>query len=522
MSYTRLSTVAACAAALLSSPVMAEEYTDLPDNVVHFPLHRTQPDVIGIFRRNADDTVDVTMENLVTYFSSELQMGSDKQSVVVQIDTGSSDLWVMDSSNPYCSSSTSSTISSGRRVNCSSSSMFDPSSSSSFNWNNTDFSINYGDSSFANGSYAYDNIVIGGKTVQNANFAVANQTNSTTAVWGIGLLGSEAVVDTINTDGSFSPTYPNIPLQMKNQGIISQNAYSLWLNDVNAEEGSLLFGGVDHAKYTGTLQTVPLLSTIRGTQPNTFTVALSDLSLYQGTNSAVIASMKIGALLDSGSSFTSLPSSVVDAVLQTLGGSYTSGYVIVPCASSGGLTFDIAGIKVDVPFSQMMFQLSSVQCILGIIPDNTYTILGDTFLRSVYSVYDIDSLEIALAPVVYNATDSNVEAITSGIPSASQAPEYSSTNTSSVIYTTVPKFYVTGSRGASYGDYPSGSATATSTSIVSGSDKNSTGTATSKSATSSSKSTSTSSSSRSKNEAVRQNIGLAGIFGAVGGLLMLL
>lgn len=517
MSYTRLSTVAALAAAFLASPAVAEEYTDLPDKVVHFPLHRTQPDVLGIYRRNSDDSIEVTMENMVTYFSSELEMGSDQQSVVVQIDTGSSDLWVMESSNPYCSSASDSTISSSRRVNCSSESMFDPSTSSSFHWNSTDFSINYGDSSFANGSYGYDNIVIGGKTVSNANFAVANQTNSTTAVWGIGLLGSEAIVDTINTDGSFSPTYPNIPVQMKNQGIIAQNAYSLWLNDVNSEEGSLLFGGVDHAKYTGTLQSVPLLSTIRGTQPNSFTVALGDLSLYQGSNSAVIASMKIGALLDSGSSFTSLPATVVDTIIQALGGSYTSGYVIVPCASSGGLTFDIAGITVDVPFSQMMFELSKEQCILGIIPDNSYTILGDTFLRSVYSVYDIDSLEIALAPVVYNATDSNVEAITSGIPSASQAPEYSSTNTSSVIYTTVPKFYVTGTRGSSYGDYPSGVTTASATNTATGTN-NATGTSTSRTSTASV----SSSSSHSKNEAARSNIGLAGLVGAVGGLLMLI
>lgn len=507
----------------LLSPAAAQEYSELPDGVVHFPLRRfQQSEVLGIFKRDGD-SLDISLNNSVTFFTSEIEIGSNKQSVTVQVDTGSSDLWVMDSTNPYCVGATDSTISSSDQVNCTSSAMFDSSDSSTYHSNSTTFKITYGDTTFASGYYGYDNIIIGGKTVSNANFAVANQSNSTTAVWGIGLLGSEALVTTIERDGSYSPTYSNIPLQMKQQGIISQNAYSLWLNDVDAEEGSLLFGGVDHAKYSGTLQTVPLLSTISGGDPNTFTVALGNLSLYQGSNSAVIASMSIGALLDSGSSFISLPTSIVNAIIKALGGTYTSGYAVVPCASTGGLTFNIAGIEIDVPFSQITFQLTSTgeQCVLGILPNDDYTILGDTFLRAVYAVYDLDSLEVALAPTVFNTTESNVEAITSGIPSASQAPSYSATNTSSTIYTSVPTFYKTGTSGSTYGDYPSGytqSVAANTAGITSVVGNSTVGTATSSSSLASGTS---SSSSKSKNAAARP-AAAAGLLGAALGVLALI
>jgi len=41
-------------------------------------------------------------------------------------------------------------------------------------------------------------------------------------------------------------------------------------------------------------------------------------------------------------------------------------------------------------------------------------VLGDTFLRSAYVVYDLENNRISLAPTVFNATASNVKEIASG------------------------------------------------------------------------------------------------------------
>lgn len=51
--------------------------------------------------------------------------------------------------------------------------------------------------------------------------------------------------------------------------------------------------------------------------------------------------------------------------------------------------------------------------------------LGDTFLRNAYVVYDLQNNQISLAQTNFNATDSNVREIVSGangVPGASSAP----------------------------------------------------------------------------------------------------
>ena len=40
--------------------------------------------------------------------------------------------------------------------------------------------------------------------------------------------------------------------------------------------------------------------------------------------------------------------------------------------------------------------------------------LGDTFLRSAYVVYDLDNNQISIAPTNFNATSSNIREITTG------------------------------------------------------------------------------------------------------------
>jgi hypothetical protein len=70
-------------------------------------------------------------------------------------------------------------------------------------------------------------------------------------VLGIGYTTDEAVVN-------HQSSYANLPKAMVADGLINSNAYSLWLNDLDANTGSILFGGVDSDKYTGDLETLPI------------------------------------------------------------------------------------------------------------------------------------------------------------------------------------------------------------------------------------------------------------------------
>ena len=96
----------------------------------------------------------------------------------------------------------------------------------------------------------------GGLDLSGLSFAVANKSNSTVGVLGIGLpmlevtySGKVAVAD------KRSYQYDNFPLFLKRSGAIDATAYSLFLNDETQTSGSVLFGAVDHSKYLGQLYT---------------------------------------------------------------------------------------------------------------------------------------------------------------------------------------------------------------------------------------------------------------------------
>ena len=52
--------------------------------------------------------------------------------------------------------------------------------------------------------------------------------------------------------------YPTVLDNMKTAGSINRRAYSLYLNDLQASKGAIIFGGVDSTKYTGDLVALPL------------------------------------------------------------------------------------------------------------------------------------------------------------------------------------------------------------------------------------------------------------------------
>lgn len=432
------------------SKVAAEDADfELPAGVMRFPLFRGDIKPNVKLAKRDDGSVSISLKNTVSYFSTVLQIGSDQQNVVVQVDTGSSDLWVMDSSNPYCSSvdgkATNYDVEASLQIPCSSDAMFDHTKSSTFQKNDTAFGINYGDGSFANGTFCYDTVSFGGQTIKDAHFAIADKADSSQDIWGIGLKGSETTVTKINLDGSFSPTYDNLPIQMKQQGLIKANAYSLYLNSLSAQEGSLLFGGVDHSRYTGTLQTLRLLPQYKGAQPNAFYVLMNSLSLYNKKNQvAQVGSGDIPVLLDSGSTLSYVPTKLVYAIAKSIDAKMSQdGYIVMSCNASGGLRFNLGGIEINVDFSQMLFPTNYKQyCIVGLVPtsEGPY-ILGDSFLRSVYAVYDLDNLEIALAQANFDPSSEQIDVISDSIPSASQASGYSSSPRAYSLDTTVATIY---------------------------------------------------------------------------------
>ncbi|KAJ3502036.1 hypothetical protein NM208_g16809 [Fusarium decemcellulare] len=81
----------------------------------------------------------------------------------------------------------------------------------------------------------------------------------------------------------------------------------------------------------------------------------------------------------------------------------------------------------DITGRQLSFDNGEPACMFGIAPSPSSTsILGDTFMRSAYVVFDLENNEVSLAQSNFNATGSDIVEIGSGdgaVPAATGASE---------------------------------------------------------------------------------------------------
>ncbi|QLG74505.1 hypothetical protein HG535_0G03880 [Zygotorulaspora mrakii] len=410
-------------------------------------------------RDNGAYSVDLLNRN--TYYAANVEIGSSRQRVVALVDTGSSDFWVMgsslcssagrDDSNIFRSNSavgTASQTASGgsatATADCRTYGSFDPSNSSTWRENSTSFYVHYADTSAASGPWGTDTIDFGSFSLENASIGVANFSNASIGgILGVGLAATESTFSGIGLLSSQQTPYQyeNVPAMMVSQGLIHKNAYSLFLNSIDADTGSILFGAVDHSKYSGQLYTLPILRLYGSpSQPVAmgFDITVQGVGITDGSTYETITSSSFPALLDSGTTLMYVPYTLSDLIAREIGATYSrnQGYYLMDCPSDDDTTqlvFDFGGLQINTNLSNYVIQASSTSnvCYLGIIPtSNVLAIFGDVFLRDAYVVYDLDDLEISLAQANFNNDEQNIDVITSDVPSATRAPGYSNTLTS--------------------------------------------------------------------------------------------
>lgn len=359
----------------------------------------------------------------MTLYFANVSLGTPAQKLQLHIDTGSSDLWTNFADSTFCKSKQDPCYGGTYNAN----------SSSTYKYVSSRFNITYADGSGAIGDYATDTLGIGGVTLQNLQFGIGYQSGSQEGILGIGYTTNEVQVNTYG-----GQTYPNVPELMAKNGVIQSNAYSLWLDDLEANTGSILFGGVDTDKFHGALQTLPI-------QPEQgvfaeFLITLTDVSLSNGGNRVSLNSgdIPVAVLLDSGSSLTYLPDDLTTALYQQVGAKYDDQQqtAFVPCSladNTSTIDFKFSSPIISVPMSEMVinagtgtqstFKDGSAACIFGVAPagQGGISVLGDTWIRSAYVVYDLANNEISLAQTNFNSSSSNILEIGTGANSVPQA-----------------------------------------------------------------------------------------------------
>lgn len=393
--------------------------------------------LLGIHARDSGAT-NVNITNEKAFYVAKLAVGTPSSELSVLLDTGLADLWVQLAKNPQCQSN-------GGSVDCSQYGAFDETNLSTWKKNNTAFSITYLDNSNANGTFGQDTVgLTSSLSVEGANFAVAENLNTNVGVFGIGFQQLE----------SSSSLYSNLPIQLKEQGYIHKVAYSLYLTSQEATTGAILFGGVDQAKYTGELVELDItksngaytylqipLSSIRvdltsspspapsltspfpGLPHPTIAKRASNSTATEAASTGTVDMKNTDALLDSGTTLTILPQDNVDLIIKLVapGASYSqlAGAYTVPCslkASGNSLVFDFDGKKdIRVPLSDLVRDAGTDQktgediCTLGVVP-GLMVILGDNFLRSCYTVFNLDDRTVSIAQMKYT-DDEDIQVI---------------------------------------------------------------------------------------------------------------
>ncbi|KAF5023742.1 hypothetical protein F66182_4175 [Fusarium sp. NRRL 66182] len=372
-------------------------------------------------RHSKRGTVDMGIDNEQSLYFLNASLGTPPQQFRLHLDTGSSDLWVNSADSELCST---------RGSVCDESGLYNANKSSTYRYVASNFNISYADGSGASGDYATETFRMGEVEVEQLQFGIGYDSSDSEGVLGIGYPSNEAQAAELG-----EKPYKNLPAKLAADGLIASNAYSLYLDDLESATGSILFGGVDQAQYTGHLVTLPI-NKIDGVYAE-FYITLQGL---RSGSETIAQDMSLDVVLDSGSTLTYLPARAAEDIYDLVGAQYEEGdqTAHVPCDLAddpGGLTFYFDGsAQITVPLSelvldvtdsrerQLSFDNGEAACTFGIAPaQSDVSILGDTFLRSAYVVFDLENNEISLAQSNFDATESHVLEIGSGknpLPSA--------------------------------------------------------------------------------------------------------
>ncbi|PBP24171.1 acid protease [Diplocarpon rosae] len=360
-------------------------------------------------------TAEAAVEIQEISYYTNIALGTPAQNLRVLLSTGASDFWVNADSSESCQKEAGP---------CDG--VYSANDSLSYSFVSSDFKVEYviGETE---GDFATDKFTIGTATLPRLQFGIGYKTSP--ALEG-GVLGLGYEISQVQAKEGRA-AYNTLTSQMVENGLIQSNAYSLWMENPEINSGKILFGGVDTAKFTGTLQTLPIQTT-RGRYEK-LCIALTALAV----GDTVFNNEPEPAVIDTALANTFLPYHMAHGIYNLIGAQYDFRFKVafVGCALADDtmtLDFTFSGATISVPMKEMVFEIpeedreilnlseSSGICYLGISVGNR-VLLGDTFLRSAYLVFDLANNEISIAQNRVNPYESQIHEITTGTASVPNA-----------------------------------------------------------------------------------------------------
>ena len=190
--------------------------------------------------------------------------------------------------------------------------------------------------------------------------------------------------------------YRNFIDELNAQNATRVKAFTVALGSKQEEEGSVVFGGVDTSKFSGSLARLPIIPAKNSPdRVPRYWVNMESVSLSppEGASRAY-PNTNFPVFLDTGATMTLLPEALANAIATDFGspGPDASGFYEVSCDLNnvnGTLDFAFNGMTIKVTYDELIrtVQSSPPSCFLGISPSNEFALLGDTFMRSAYSTF---------------------------------------------------------------------------------------------------------------------------------------
>ncbi|KAJ3108195.1 Vacuolar protease A [Phlyctochytrium bullatum] len=332
------------------------------------------------------------VNNLNLFYATQVTLGNG-QTMKVHVDTGSADTWFR---GPNCISTDRSCV--GPRVDVSDTARIAPAGRA--------FRVAYG-SGMVEGNVYSTSLTAAGLTANPVYVGVSTREEGfDDQGYTDGLLGLayDAVSGIKRALGSAEGAgQTNFFDQLKFPA--GSRRFGVYLsNSRDGDQGELVLGGDNPAKYTGPKSCLPLV------QNSFWAFSLQGSSWKISDSTGPLGGTLNYAIADTGTSLAVLDDEVARRINVALGGRLERRYnvYIVDCKlrQGGGpdVVFTIGGKEFVIPPEIYVLEDPLGACVSGFAPGasgGSIAILGDTFLRAYYSIYDKDNSQVCFAKAVH-------------------------------------------------------------------------------------------------------------------------
>ncbi|KAJ7504433.1 aspartic peptidase A1 [Mycena galericulata] len=392
-------------------------------------------------QRRSTGTNLITNQDADSSYFGSLALGTPAVSFDVILDTGSADLWVAGN-----------TCTEG----CSTVPTFDASTSSSFTNKSTPFSVTYG-SGAAAGSLGSDTVQMAGFSVSNQVFGVCDQVSNDLLTSPVsGLIG--LAWQSIASSGA-TPFWETLASGNSWDSPVMAFQMTRFLNQSKAQDleagGSFTMGFVNSSLYSGNIEYIDM-----PTSTNSYWILPITAITVQGNSVTVASGTESYAAIDTGTTLIGGPSDQIAEIYAQIpdsapGTGNYEGYYTYPCTTNVVVTLSFGGSSWAI--SPADFELQDIgqgTCLGSFFVLTTGNsapawIVGDTFLKNVYSVFRYNPPSVGFAALsdyslslngdvdaaVPSATIGSVlAAATAGTPERHSSSATSARSSSSLIF----------------------------------------------------------------------------------------